>query len=212
MKIALVAEDATALSHATSNEPATQESRVAALAAELARQQHEVTVYARRDAADLPEQAKLAHGATVRYVPAGPAEPLADEDVLPHIRSFSDTLAELWRRDKPDVVHAIGWTRWPHPATAASRSCRPSTHCAPPSAGTTSPVTAPPWPSTRRPRAAPVTAWSGPWPAGPPWSSRPTRTKCPTWPGWACRGPASACCRSASTPGTSPRRARSPRA
>src|SRR6202012_2544466 len=93
-----------------SNEPATQESRVAALAAELARQQHEVTVYARRDAADLPEQAKLAHGATVRYVPAGPAEPLADEDVLPHIRSFSDTLAELWRGDKPDVVHAIGWT------------------------------------------------------------------------------------------------------
>ena len=37
MKIALVAEDATALSRATSSEPATQETRVAALASELAR-------------------------------------------------------------------------------------------------------------------------------------------------------------------------------
>jgi D-inositol-3-phosphate glycosyltransferase len=110
MKIALVAEDATALSHATSSEPAAQETRVAALATELARQQHEVTVYARKDAGDLPEQAELPGGVTVRYVPAGPAEPLADEAVLPHIRSFSDSLAGLWQDDKPDVVHAIGWT------------------------------------------------------------------------------------------------------
>jgi D-inositol-3-phosphate glycosyltransferase len=73
MKIALVAEDATALSHATSSEPATQESRVAALATELTRQQHEVTVYARKDAGDLPDRADLPGGATVRYVPAGPA-------------------------------------------------------------------------------------------------------------------------------------------
>jgi glycosyltransferase involved in cell wall biosynthesis len=110
MKIALVAEDATALSHATSSEPAAQETRVAALATELARQQHEVTVYARKDAGDLPERAELPGGVTVRYVPAGPAEPLADEAVLPHIRSFSDSLAGLWQDDKPDVVHAIGWT------------------------------------------------------------------------------------------------------
>jgi glycosyltransferase involved in cell wall biosynthesis len=110
MKIALVAEDATSLSVAVSSEPATQETRVAALASELARQQHEVTVYARKDAVGLPAQAELPGGATVRYVPAGPAQPLADEDVLPHIRSFADTLAELWQSDKPDVVHAIGWT------------------------------------------------------------------------------------------------------
>src|ERR1700749_3685870 len=110
MKIALVAEDATALSHATSSEPAAQEPRLPALATELARQQHEVTVYARKDAGDLPEQAELPGGVTVGYVPAGPAEPLADEAVLPHIRSFSDSLAGLWQDDKPDVVHAIGWT------------------------------------------------------------------------------------------------------
>jgi D-inositol-3-phosphate glycosyltransferase len=110
MKIALVAEDATALSHATNSEPATQETRVAALAGELARQQHDVTVYARRDAADLPGTSGLPGGATVRYVTAGPAEPLADEAVLPHIRTFAEGLAELWQDHKPDVVHAIGWT------------------------------------------------------------------------------------------------------
>jgi glycosyltransferase involved in cell wall biosynthesis len=110
MKIALVAEDATALSHVTSSEPATQESRVAALAGELARQQHDVTVYARKDAADLPETSDLPGGAIVRYVTAGPAEPLADEAVLPHIRTFADGLAGLWQDRKPDVVHAIGWT------------------------------------------------------------------------------------------------------
>src|SRR6201986_834792 len=104
MKIALVAEDATALSLATSSEPATQETRVAALASELARQQHEVTVYAPKDADGRPTQAKLPGGATVRYVPAGPAEVLADEAVLPHIRSFADTLAELWQDNKTDVA------------------------------------------------------------------------------------------------------------
>jgi D-inositol-3-phosphate glycosyltransferase len=110
MKIALVAEDATALSHATSSEPATLESRVAALASELARQQHDVTVYARKDAGDLPDTAELPGGAAVQYVTAGPAEPLADEAVLPHIRTFAESLAAQWQDGQPDVVHAIGWT------------------------------------------------------------------------------------------------------
>src|SRR6201994_4782041 len=110
MKIALVAEDATPLFHATSNQPATQETRVAALASELARQDHDVTVYARKDGADLPDTDKLPGGAIVEYVAAGPAEPLADEAVLPHIRTFADALAAQWQDDRPDVVHAIGWT------------------------------------------------------------------------------------------------------
>src|ERR1700749_4301718 len=115
MKIALVAEEATALFRATSSESATQETRVAALASELARQQHDVTVYARKDAAELPGTAQLRDGVPVRYVPAGPAEPLADEDVLPHIRTYAESLSQQWEGDKPDVVHAIGWTGRPAP-------------------------------------------------------------------------------------------------
>jgi len=110
MKIALVAEEASALTSPLGSGPASQETRIAALAEELARQDHDVTIYARKDAADLPDEDKLAGGVRVEYVTAGPAEPLADEAVLPHIQAFAAGLADAWQRDQPDVVHAIGWT------------------------------------------------------------------------------------------------------
>jgi glycosyltransferase involved in cell wall biosynthesis len=110
MKIALVAEEASALTSPLGSGPASQETRIAALAEELARQDHDVTIYARKDAADLPDEDKLPGGVRVEYVTAGPAEPLADEAVLPHIQAFAAGLADAWDRDQPDVVHAIGWT------------------------------------------------------------------------------------------------------
>ncbi len=110
MKIALVAEEASALSHPMGSEPASQETRVAALAQELAHQHHDVIVYARKDAADLPDEDKLQSGVRVEYVTAGPAEPLSDEAVLSHVQAFAAGLADAWQRHHPDVVHAIGWT------------------------------------------------------------------------------------------------------
>ena len=79
MKIALVAEEASALARPMGSEPATQETRVAALAETLAGQNHDVTIYARKDAADLPDEDKLPGGVRVEYIAAGPAEVLADE-------------------------------------------------------------------------------------------------------------------------------------
>ena len=110
MKIALVAEESSTLTHATGSEPATQETRVAALAEELARQGHDVTVYARKDADGLPDQAELPGGVRVEHIEAGPAKGLADEAVLPYVREFAAGLARAWQRHLPDVVHAIGWT------------------------------------------------------------------------------------------------------
>lgn len=110
MKIALVAEEASTLAHPVGSEPATQETRVAVLAETLASQNHDVTIYARKDAADLPDEDKLPGGVRVEYITAGPAEVLADEALLPHIRAFALGLADAWHRDQPDVVHAIGWT------------------------------------------------------------------------------------------------------
>jgi glycosyltransferase involved in cell wall biosynthesis len=110
MKIALVAEEAAALTHPAGSEPASQETRVAALAEELARQHHDVTMFARKDAPDLPSHAELPGGVRVKYVTAGPAEPLADEAVLPHVRAFASGLADAWHKQQPGVVHAIGWT------------------------------------------------------------------------------------------------------
>ena len=79
MKIALVAEEAAALAHPVGSEPATQETRVAVLAETLASQNHDVTIYARKDAADLPDEDKLPGGVRVEYITAGPAEVLVDE-------------------------------------------------------------------------------------------------------------------------------------
>jgi glycosyltransferase involved in cell wall biosynthesis len=110
MKIALVADESSPLMHAADTEPACQETRVAALARELAKQKHDVTLFARKDAADLPDRAELPEGVHVEYVTAGPADVLPGEMLLPHMRTFAARLADAWRRQRPDVVHAIRWT------------------------------------------------------------------------------------------------------
>jgi D-inositol-3-phosphate glycosyltransferase len=110
MKIALVAAEATPLTHTAGTEPASQETRVVALARELAKQHHDVTVFARKDAAGLPDHAELPGGVTVEHVSAGPADALSGEEILPHMRTFAAGLADAWRGRQPDVVHAVCWT------------------------------------------------------------------------------------------------------
>jgi glycosyltransferase involved in cell wall biosynthesis len=109
MRIALVTEDASPLTHATGREPASQHTRVAALARELATQNHDVTVFARKDAADLPDHSELDGGVKVEHVTAGPAGALTGEMVLPHVRTFAAQLSDAWREHRPDVVHAVSW-------------------------------------------------------------------------------------------------------
>jgi glycosyltransferase involved in cell wall biosynthesis len=110
MRIALVAEEASPLTHATGREPASQETRVAALARELATQNHDVTVFARKDAPGLPDHGELAGGVKVEQLSAGPADGLSGETVLPHLRTFAARLSDAWRQRQPDVVHAVSWT------------------------------------------------------------------------------------------------------
>jgi len=93
----------------------------------------------------------------VEYITAGPAEVLADEALLPHIRAFALGLADAWHRDQPtSCTRSAGpaaWPRWPVPGTGSFPSCRRSTRCAPPSAAITSGRTARPglagWPRDR---------------------------------------------------------------
>ncbi|SFO48965.1 glycosyltransferase [Actinomadura madurae] len=82
---------------------------VAELATELGRQGHDVTVYTRRDSRDLPERVRLAPGATVEHVPAGPPEHVAKDDLLPWMRDFGTYLERRWAADPPDVAHAHFW-------------------------------------------------------------------------------------------------------
>ncbi len=83
---------------------------VLALARALAGLEHQVTIYARRDSAALPESAALCPGVTVEYLSAGPRARLTGDKLLPHVAAFADGLASGWQRSVPAVAHAHTWT------------------------------------------------------------------------------------------------------
>jgi glycosyltransferase involved in cell wall biosynthesis len=93
-----------------SNLTGDQGARVASLARALARQGHRVTVYARQDSPARNGSSIVAPRVTVEHIPAGPAAPLPAEKLAPHLREFGCQLAQRWRRNPPDVVHAHFWT------------------------------------------------------------------------------------------------------
>lgn len=112
MKIAMISEHASPLAARAGLGGADgggQNVFVADLAAELGRQGHDVTVYTRRDAPDLPERAEFAPGAAVEHVPAGPARAVPKDELLPWIPDFGAHLARRWGPAPPDVVHAHFW-------------------------------------------------------------------------------------------------------
>ena len=86
-----------------------QNVHVAELGAGLVRGGHEVTVYTRRDAEQLPERVETSSGYTVVHVPAGPASYLPKDDLLPHMTAFAASLRSAFHRSRPDVVHAHFW-------------------------------------------------------------------------------------------------------
>ncbi len=121
MKIALVTDHVGPLSAADADAyPADPAVRVLPLAKALAGQGPQVTVYARQDSSaradtaapwiDAPWLDTLCPGVTVSRVPAGPQERLPAEMLLPHTAALAGQLADRWRREAPDVIHAQSWT------------------------------------------------------------------------------------------------------
>ncbi|SDO69739.1 glycosyltransferase [Lentzea jiangxiensis] len=82
---------------------------VAGLAAALAGLGHEVAVYSRRADPELPDRVRTDRGFDVVQVAAGPAESLADAEVLAHLGDFTSSLTREWGVTPPDVVHGHGW-------------------------------------------------------------------------------------------------------
>jgi D-inositol-3-phosphate glycosyltransferase len=109
MKIAMVSEHASPLAVIGGVDAGGQNVHVAALAAALASRGHDVTVYTRRDDPDLPGRLPLSPGVTVEHVPAGPARPVAKDEMLGYMPDFGRYLAQAWGRERPDVVHAHFW-------------------------------------------------------------------------------------------------------
>ena len=110
MKIALVTLQGNPFSTTPEAGPDTQDGRLASLVSALAQLNHQVTVYARRDAAALPTTSRPAPRVTVQHVPAGPARRLPADQAAPHAAAFGDYLARHWQRETPDVAHAHFWT------------------------------------------------------------------------------------------------------
>ncbi|KAB8182592.1 glycosyltransferase [Microbispora catharanthi] len=109
MKIAMVSEHASPLATLGGVDAGGQNVHVAALAQELARAGHEVTVYTRKDREDLPETVAFGPGVDVVHVPAGPASEIPKDEILPWIPQFGKWLHDRWLFDRPDVVHSHFW-------------------------------------------------------------------------------------------------------
>ncbi|WP_430501092.1 glycosyltransferase [Micromonospora trifolii] len=111
MRIAMISEHASPLAVLGGEDAGGQNTHVAELSAALAAAGHEVRVYTRRDAPDLPVTVRCPDGYDVVHVPAGPAEPVAKDALLPHMREFSNWLIERWRGGDwvPEVIHAHFW-------------------------------------------------------------------------------------------------------
>jgi glycosyltransferase involved in cell wall biosynthesis len=110
MKIALVTLQGNPFGQTPEAGPDRQDQRLASLVSALAEQDHDVTVYARRDSEGHPEKSKPAPGVTVEHVPAGPAKELSPDHLAPHAAEFGQYLARHWQDDAPDVAHAYFWT------------------------------------------------------------------------------------------------------
>ncbi|MET0418634.1 MAG: glycosyltransferase [Actinoplanes sp.] len=120
MRIALVSEHASPLAAIRGVDAGGQNVHVAELAAGLVRLGHSVSVYTRRDDADLAERVTTPAGYQVVHVPAGPAAPVPKDDLWPHTAAFADHLTEMLKFQQPDVVHAHFWMS----AWASARAAR----------------------------------------------------------------------------------------
>ena len=119
MKIAMVAQHATLLSPRTGCGPGRDDIGLTELTRMIARQGHQVTVYAEKSQPGLPHQARLHHGVRVEHLDAGPVpdRPAAgdqpgrdDAGLLARVPAFSGPLRSCLHRERPDVVHAMQWT------------------------------------------------------------------------------------------------------
>jgi glycosyltransferase involved in cell wall biosynthesis len=121
MKIALVAQHATALSGGGIEQAG--DTRLLELSRTLAAKGHRLTVYAQRRSGALPERAEVEPGVTVEYIGPADGRHHGEPDLLAQVPAFSRPLHERWRSNRPDVVHALRWTSG-LAALAAARDLR----------------------------------------------------------------------------------------
>ena len=109
MRIAMVSEHASPLAAVGGVDSGGQNVHVESLARAVARAGHDVTVYTRRDSAELPDRVRTADRVLVEHLDAGPAAPVRRDELLPFVGQLGSELAARFAADPPDVVHAHFW-------------------------------------------------------------------------------------------------------
>lgn len=117
MRIAMVSEHASPLAVLGGVDAGGQNVHVAALAGELVRRGHQVTVFTRRDAPALPDRVAAPDGYVVEHVDAGPPAEVPKDELLGHMRQFAADLLPRLEAGRFDLVHSHFWmsglaTRW----------------------------------------------------------------------------------------------------
>src|SRR5690606_30061701 len=109
LKIAMISDHASPLAALGSADAGGQNVYVAHLTRCLADRGIQVDVFTRRVAPDQPEVVAWYPGSRVIHVPAGPAEPIPKEELLPHMDSFTRFVRRACRRRGYDLLHANFW-------------------------------------------------------------------------------------------------------
>jgi glycosyltransferase involved in cell wall biosynthesis len=120
----MISEHASPLAMLGGADAGGQNIHVAELAMALAERGHEVRVYTRRDDPGPADEVQLADRVCVEHVPAGPAERVPKDDLLPYMGEFGRWLAARWTAPDfvPDVVHGHFWMSGLAALTATSAS------------------------------------------------------------------------------------------
>ena len=125
MRIALVSEHASPLAPLGGVDAGGQNVHVRSLALALGGLGARVVVHTRRDAPELPRYIDLGPSVRVHHVDAGPPRPMAKDELWAHMPEFARNLARIWRRSRPEVVHAHFWMSGWAALAAAGPLCIP---------------------------------------------------------------------------------------
>jgi len=120
MRIAMVSEHANPLAALGGADAGGQNVHVGALATELTRRGHDVTVFSRWTAPGVPVRVVTPTGYVVEHVPVGPPEDVPKDELLQYMPAFARYLEMRWLQEPADIVHAHFWMS----GVAATRAAR----------------------------------------------------------------------------------------
>lgn len=108
-RIALISEHASPLALLGGVDSGGQNVYVSQIARHLPRFGYEIDIFTRRDSERLPQIVEWMDGVRIIHVPAGPAEFVPKEELLPHMDDFTRCVTRYCEEQRYDLLHANFW-------------------------------------------------------------------------------------------------------